>query len=61
MNADHLPEQPAVLREGLRFESDTRRDDARYERGWFVDFRARWKADLERERLIFRARMEGIK
>ncbi len=60
MSADHLPEQPAVLRGGLRFESDTLRDDRLYEAGWYVDFRARWKADLERERLIYRARMEGI-
>lgn len=60
MSDDRLPEQPAVLREGLRFESDTRRDDKLYERGWFLDFRARWKADLERERLIFQARMEAL-
>lgn len=60
MNAERIPEQP-TLRGGLRFESDTRRDDRLYERGWFVDFRARWRADLERERLIFVARMEAIK
>ena len=48
------------LREDLRFEYQTKRDDRLYEAGWFTDFRARWRADLERERLTFHARMEAL-
>lgn len=48
------------LREGLRFESDTRRDDARYERAWFADFRDDWRKALAAERLNFVARLEAI-
>jgi hypothetical protein len=47
-------------REDLRFEYQTRRDAVLFERGWFADFRSRWQADLFRERLNFRARLEAI-
>lgn len=61
-----LPEQPAVLREGLRFESDTRRDDKLYDRSWLQDagrratFRATWQRDLALEHARYKARMEAL-
>ncbi len=48
------------IRPGLRFESDTKRDDARFERAWFADFRQQWRDAIKREHLIFIAKLEGI-
>jgi hypothetical protein len=61
MSADQIPYEPEVsLRPTLRFESDTIRDNRRYAAGWFADFRARWRADLELARVRFKARMEAL-
>jgi hypothetical protein len=55
-----LPENSVGLRVGLRFESDTKRDDALFERSWFADFRQQWRDALKREHLIFIVKLEGI-
>jgi hypothetical protein len=44
----------------LRWEYQTKRDERLFRASWYVDFRARWKADLEREHQQFRSRMEAI-
>ncbi len=51
---------PEGMREGLRWEYQSKRDEGYFETAWFADFRARWQDDLYRERLNFQARMEAI-
>jgi hypothetical protein len=48
------------LREDLRFEYQTKRDERLFRAGHFADFRERWRKALEAERLIFKARMEAL-
>jgi hypothetical protein len=47
-----------AIRCNLRWESQTKADDARFERAWYDDFRARWRADLKREHELYKARLD---
>lgn len=53
------PELPD-LAEGWRFQSQTARDDERFERAWFVDFRERWRAALRLAHEQFLGRLADI-
>jgi hypothetical protein len=45
-------------RSGVRWEAQTKRDDALFERAWYADFRERWKRDLQEAR--FAGRLQAL-
>jgi len=48
------------LAEGWRFQSQTTRDDARFEAAWFAEFRARWREALAEARVTFLAKLAEL-
>ncbi len=51
---------PIEMREGLRWQYQTLRDDRLFAAGWFADFRLKWRNDLALERARYKARMEAL-
>lgn len=59
--SDNVPDTgPIDMREGLRWEYQTLRDERLFEAGHFADFRKRWQDALAAERLVFKARMDAL-